>query len=98
HTATELLGTSEETAKAALISGYSQILHKSVDFQITLSSFNRKQKAPTSFTVTIVHSSPIDGVHTTVKVEANSENADLPPTKKARIDEIIETEVHEDEA
>ncbi|KAI3936960.1 hypothetical protein MKX01_015175, partial [Papaver californicum] len=35
----------------AVISGFSEILHQAVDFQITPSSFNMKKKVLTNFTV-----------------------------------------------
>ncbi|RZC71010.1 hypothetical protein C5167_034183 [Papaver somniferum] len=41
----------KDTAKAAVVSGFPQILHQAVDFRITLNSFNMKQNIPTSFTV-----------------------------------------------
>ncbi|KAI3946882.1 hypothetical protein MKW98_003445 [Papaver atlanticum] len=41
----------EENAKAAMISGFSQVLYQAADFQITLNSFNMKQEVATCFTV-----------------------------------------------
>ncbi|KAI3963221.1 hypothetical protein MKX01_030351 [Papaver californicum] len=46
QTSTKLIGTSEETTMVTLMSGFSQILHKAMDFQITPNSFNMKQKIP----------------------------------------------------
>ncbi|RZC44695.1 hypothetical protein C5167_037642 [Papaver somniferum] len=53
--ATELIGASEDNAKSAVISGFSHILQQAVDFQITINSFNMKQKTPSSFTVTRIN-------------------------------------------
>ncbi|KAI3975925.1 hypothetical protein MKX01_016608 [Papaver californicum] len=87
QTAAELTGATGHSAKATLMSGFSQILHEVVDFQITLNSFNMKQKVPIIFTVTSiyshalpVHSGSPDGLLATVKVEGNSKTDDLPPT------------------
>ncbi|KAI3890782.1 hypothetical protein MKX03_028764 [Papaver bracteatum] len=55
QTAAELIGETEDNAKSAVISGLSKILQQAVYFQITLNSFNMKQKTPTSFTVTRVN-------------------------------------------
>ncbi|KAI3942422.1 hypothetical protein MKW98_013074 [Papaver atlanticum] len=98
-TAVELIGASEDSAKSAVISGFSQILQQAVDFQITLNSFNMKQKIPTSFTVTRINSStlPGKGIFATVKVEGNSNTVDGPHTKKPRLDETMEMEDNKDE-
>ncbi|KAI3880335.1 hypothetical protein MKX03_011068 [Papaver bracteatum] len=46
HTGTLLFVSldSEDNAKSAIISGFSQILQQAVDFQITINSFNMKKK------------------------------------------------------
>ncbi|KAI3830564.1 hypothetical protein MKX03_029216 [Papaver bracteatum] len=93
-TATELTGASEHNAKSAIISGFSQILQQAVDFQITINSINMKQKIPSSFTVTRIHSPtlPGKGVFATVKVKADSDTVDVPQTKKPRLDETTRVE------
>ncbi|KAI3843584.1 hypothetical protein MKX03_022409 [Papaver bracteatum] len=95
-TAAELIGTSEDNAKEAIMTGFSQILHKAVDFQITLNSFNMKQKVPTSFTVTrlntntmLAHSGSGNISFASVKVEGNSSTVD-PLAKKARFEVTIQ--------
>ncbi|KAI3881266.1 hypothetical protein MKW92_021413 [Papaver armeniacum] len=71
--------------------GASKILQQAVDFQITLDSFNMKQKIPSRFTVTRINS-PGKGVFGTVKVEGNSNTADGPHAKKPRLEETTEIE------
>ncbi|KAI3979727.1 hypothetical protein MKX01_013822, partial [Papaver californicum] len=44
-----------DDAKAAVMFGFSQILHQVVDFQIILNSYNMKQRVQSSFTVTRIH-------------------------------------------
>ncbi|KAI3856448.1 hypothetical protein MKW98_008900 [Papaver atlanticum] len=99
-TAAELTGASEDNAKSAVISGFSQILQRAVDFQITIHSFNMKQKTPTSFTVTRINftNQPGQGFYATVKVEGDSNTVDGPHTKKPRLDETTGMEDNKDEA
>ncbi|KAI3885047.1 hypothetical protein MKW98_002439 [Papaver atlanticum] len=96
HTASELIGTSEDNAKEAVMSGFSHILHKAVDFQITLNSFNMKQKVPTSFTVTrlntntmTAHSVTGKGGFASVKVEGISSTVDDPPQRKIDLTKLF---------
>ncbi|KAI3861766.1 hypothetical protein MKX03_019559 [Papaver bracteatum] len=101
-TAAELIGTSEGNAKEAIMSGFSQILHKVVDFQINLNSFNMKQKVPTSFTVTRLNSNTMPAYSGSgnisfafVKVEGDSSTVNDPPAKKAKFDETIQMDDNE---
>ncbi|KAI3983977.1 hypothetical protein MKX01_035104 [Papaver californicum] len=84
-----------EKATTAVLSGYSHILHRHLDLQITLNSYNTTQKVVTSFTVTRIDLNKVPpkpgankGISTTIKVERNSDTTDEPPAKKAHIDEI----------
>ncbi|KAI3898738.1 hypothetical protein MKW98_000851 [Papaver atlanticum] len=96
-TAAELIGTYEDNAKETIMYGFSQILLKDVDLQITLNSFKMKQKVRTSFTITRLntntmpaHSGFGKGSFASVKMEGNSSNVDDLLAKKARLNETIQ--------
>ncbi|KAI3948078.1 hypothetical protein MKX01_014677, partial [Papaver californicum] len=60
QSATELLRTPEEYATASVLSGFSQVLNRPLNFQIALRPFHQIKKVATNFAVTCIYPNTID--------------------------------------